>query len=135
MVGQMDSPKWSVNGQSEPLTDLISVMWVPSVRSSNSPKSGKNKTRSYPFFVCILLDQLNAFLLPLQTYQSQNFQDHYLKLMRKDIPYKWSNKQQKTFKWLKQCLTKDPILSHPNFEKEFILITDASADGLGAILA
>ncbi|CAB4438157.1 unnamed protein product [Rhizophagus irregularis] len=55
------------------------------------------------------------------------------KLLEKDIPYKWSNKQQKTFKWLKQCLTKDPILSHPNFEKEFILITDASADGFKII--
>ncbi|EXX70442.1 enzymatic polyprotein, putative [Rhizophagus irregularis DAOM 181602=DAOM 197198] len=57
------------------------------------------------------------------------------KLLEKDVPYEWTNEQQDTFEWLKQCLTESPILSHPNFEKEFILITDASADGLGAILA
>ncbi|CAB5126555.1 unnamed protein product [Rhizophagus irregularis] len=57
------------------------------------------------------------------------------KLLEKDVPYEWTNKQQDIFEWLKQCLTESPILSHPNFEKEFILITDASADGLGAILA
>jgi hypothetical protein len=57
------------------------------------------------------------------------------KLLEKDVPYEWLDDQQETFEWLKQCLTEDPILSHPNFDKEFILITDASADGLGAILA
>ncbi|CAB5199859.1 unnamed protein product [Rhizophagus irregularis] len=57
------------------------------------------------------------------------------KLLEKDVPYEWTDEQQDTFEWLKQCLTESPILSHPNFEKEFILITDASADGLGAILA
>jgi hypothetical protein len=57
------------------------------------------------------------------------------KLLEKDVPYEWTDEQQNTFEWLKQCLTESPILSHPNFDKEFILITDASADGLGAILA
>ena len=32
-------------------------------------------------------------------------------------------------------MTETPILAHPNYEKEFILYTDASYDGLGFILA
>ncbi|GET61515.1 uncharacterized protein LOC110064491 [Rhizophagus irregularis DAOM 181602=DAOM 197198] len=43
-------------------------------------------------------------------------------------------KQQKALEELKEKLINYPILQHPNFEKEFILITDASGEGLGAIL-
>ncbi|GET61785.1 retroviral-like aspartic protease 1 [Rhizophagus irregularis DAOM 181602=DAOM 197198] len=43
-------------------------------------------------------------------------------------------KQQKALEELKKKLINYPILQHPNFEKEFILITDASGEGLGAIL-
>lgn len=57
------------------------------------------------------------------------------KLLEKDTKYEWTNDQQEAFEILKQCLIKNPILSHPNFDKEFILITDASMEGLGVILA
>src|SRR5579862_614334 len=57
------------------------------------------------------------------------------KLLEKETPYIWRDEQQETFDWLKSCLTKDPILAHPNFDKEFILITDASIDGLGVVLS
>ncbi|GET55355.1 retroviral-like aspartic protease 1 [Rhizophagus irregularis DAOM 181602=DAOM 197198] len=43
-------------------------------------------------------------------------------------------KQQKALEELKKKLINYPILQHLNFEKEFILITDASGEGLGAIL-
>ncbi|GET58735.1 retroviral-like aspartic protease 1 [Rhizophagus irregularis DAOM 181602=DAOM 197198] len=43
-------------------------------------------------------------------------------------------KQQKALEELKEKLINYPILQHPNFEKEFILITDASGEGLGAKL-
>ncbi|GBC05726.1 hypothetical protein RclHR1_00640014 [Rhizophagus clarus] len=36
---------------------------------------------------------------------------------------------------IKKNINREPILAHPDFSKEFILITDASADGLGAILS
>ncbi|CAB4403280.1 unnamed protein product [Rhizophagus irregularis] len=40
----------------------------------------------------------------------------------------------KALEEIKERLINYPILQHPNFEKEFILITDASGEGLGAIL-
>ncbi|GET61514.1 uncharacterized protein LOC110064491 [Rhizophagus irregularis DAOM 181602=DAOM 197198] len=57
-----------------------------------------------------------------------------MKLTRKDVPFVWTDKQQKALEELKEKLINYPILQHPNFEKEFILITDASGEGLGAIL-
>jgi len=47
---------------------------------------------------------------------------------------KWKEKQEKSFELLKRILTETPVLIHPNFEKEFILCTDASGYALGAVL-
>ena len=46
----------------------------------------------------------------------------------------WSENQIKSFNELKCCLSKQPILVLPNFEKQFFLRTDASNEGVGAIL-
>jgi phosphatidate phosphatase APP1 len=55
--------------------------------------------------------------------------------MKKNVPYIWTNEQQKAFELLKQKLTEVPILTHPDFNQQFIVFTDASAIGLGAILS
>jgi len=36
---------------------------------------------------------------------------------------------------MKEALSKTPVLAYPNFEKEFILDTDASFDSIGAVLS
>ena len=56
-------------------------------------------------------------------------------LLKKDEKFQWTEEHQKAFEILKQKLIEYPILQYPNFEKEFILITDASGIGLGAILS
>ncbi|GBC33494.1 enzymatic polyprotein, putative [Rhizophagus irregularis DAOM 181602=DAOM 197198] len=56
-------------------------------------------------------------------------------LVKKDVPFEWTEKQQEAFEELKIRLMEKPVLDHPNFEKEFILITDASGEGLGAVLS
>ncbi|CAB5180558.1 unnamed protein product [Rhizophagus irregularis] len=57
-----------------------------------------------------------------------------MELTRKNVPFVWTDKQQKALEELKKKLINYLILQHPNFEKKFILITDASGEGLGAIL-
>ena len=47
----------------------------------------------------------------------------------------WPSEHQKTFNTLKLALTTSPVLGYPNFNREFILETDASLRGLGAVLS
>ena len=56
-------------------------------------------------------------------------------LLAKDENFKWSDKCSSSFNELNSCLSSSPILSYPNFQELFILETDASLLGLGAILS
>ncbi|GBC09217.1 hypothetical protein RclHR1_00870008 [Rhizophagus clarus] len=58
-----------------------------------------------------------------------------IELTKKEVDFNCSDECQKSFNELKRILVKNPILAHSDFNKEFILITDASAVGLGAILS
>ncbi|EXX59701.1 gag-pol fusion protein [Rhizophagus irregularis DAOM 197198w] len=57
------------------------------------------------------------------------------KLLRKDSPFVWTEAQQQSFDLLKTHLVQAPILAYPKFDEKFILLTNASTLGLGAILA
>jgi len=55
-------------------------------------------------------------------------------LLKKETPYTWTEIQQQAFEYLKQCLITAPILIYPDFSKRFLLFTDGSYVGLGAVL-
>ena len=57
------------------------------------------------------------------------------KLTRKDVAWEWGNDQRDAFECIKQCLISEPILGYPDFTREFIVYTDASGYGIGAVLA
>jgi hypothetical protein len=57
------------------------------------------------------------------------------KLLKKDARYEWNEPQENAFQHLKTKLTSYPFLQYPDFSKEFILTTDASNCGLGAVLS
>jgi hypothetical protein len=56
-------------------------------------------------------------------------------LLKKDAKYVWEEGQEIAFHTLKQKLMSQPILQYPDFSKEFILTTDASNGGAGAVLS
>ena len=58
-----------------------------------------------------------------------------LTLLKKDTSFEWTNKQQNAFDYLKKRLMEAPILQYPDFTKPFLIYTDASGTGLGAVLS
>lgn len=56
-------------------------------------------------------------------------------LKKKGHAFNWSPQCQQAFELLKACLTSPPILGHPDLERPFIVYTDASDTGLGAVLS
>ena len=50
------------------------------------------------------------------------------------VPWQWGDVQQNAFNTIKDKLSSPPILAYANFSKPFILHTDASTEGLGAVL-
>lgn len=56
------------------------------------------------------------------------------KLTHKNIPFKWTSECDEAFREIKSILVSSPILSCPNWNYPFILQTDASTVGLGAVL-
>ena len=57
------------------------------------------------------------------------------RLQKKNIHFSWSNECQQAFDSIKQLLISSPTLRYPNFDREFLLMTDASNVGVGAILS
>jgi hypothetical protein len=56
-------------------------------------------------------------------------------LTKDDSKYIWDEDCEDAFGKLKEKLTTAPTLAHPNYDKPFLLYTDASNTGLGAVLA
>ena len=56
------------------------------------------------------------------------------KLLKKAVPFHWDIAQEQSFHSLKLALTSATILAFPDYTAPFILYTDASACGLGAVL-
>ena len=57
------------------------------------------------------------------------------RLLRKDIRWSWAEKEEEAFKHSKELLTSSPLLTHFDPTLPLVLACDASAFGIGAVLA
>jgi len=57
------------------------------------------------------------------------------RLTEKDVSFHWGEAQDEAFQKLKELLSQAPVLAHPRKEGQFILDTDASDEGIGAVLS
>ena len=55
-------------------------------------------------------------------------------LTEKDRPFQWCPTCEEAFQRLLRCLSSTPILGYPDFHQQFVVETDASNMGLGAVL-
>ena len=56
-------------------------------------------------------------------------------LTKKDVKWSWNTETEDSFQVLKELMTKPPVLAHPDFERSFILTTDASGFAIGGVLS
>jgi len=98
---------------------------VESVKSFPTPKTVKQLKRFLGLvgYCRKFIPQFSEIVAPLH------------KLLKKDEKYMWEESQEIAFLTLKQKLISQPILQYPDFSWEFILTTDASNDGAGAVLS
>ena len=57
------------------------------------------------------------------------------RLTAKGVPFSWTETEQAAFEQLRQFLLEAPVLAYPEPGVEFIVDTDASADGVGSVLS
>ena len=55
-------------------------------------------------------------------------------LTKQTVPFQWTTNCQSSFERLKCLLASPPVLAYPDFARTFVLHTDASDDGLSAVL-
>ncbi|GBO17949.1 Retrovirus-related Pol polyprotein from transposon 297, partial [Araneus ventricosus] len=89
------------------------VSYLGHIISSDGVKTDSEKTRQ----------NFSAIARPLH------------KLTEARLNFNWTEECEKSFNILKQAFITSPILTYPRTDKEFILDTDASNEGIGAVLS
>ncbi|XP_039029393.1 uncharacterized mitochondrial protein AtMg00860-like [Hibiscus syriacus] len=59
---------------------------------------------------------------------------HLTKLLKKSVPFIWTNRCQESFESLKEVLTDATVLVQPESGKDYTTYSDASHNGLGCVL-
>ena len=84
--------------------------------------------------------QLRSFLGLVNFYRDMTIRRSEIltpltKLTSKKKDFKWGPTEQDAFDTIKLAISKETLLTYPNFSKEFEIHTDASQYQLGAVIA
>ena len=109
----------SADGVSADLRKVNTVLTWPVPRNKKELRSFLGLCSYYRKFVCSFAEVAG----PLH------------KLEEKDIPYVWTDDCETVFNRLKSLLTSIPILGYPVTDGCFVIDTDASDTGIGAVLS
>ena len=144
-------------GQSPWCSAKITGSWTKTKKCSFMPEQtqhlGHTASQSRVFvglrkIAALSVSQISRFEFPrsflgLASYYQQFVSEHsriagplYV-LTRKDAPFVWTDVIKKAFETVKELLTEASTLVFPDFSKwkDFHSLTDASGEGLGAVLA
>ena len=117
------------------------VSYLGHVISENGVLPDKTKTKVIEEFPTPqTLKQLKSFLGSMSYYRRfipgfSGLASPLHKLLKKDARYEWTSEQERAFRGLKSKRISPPILRYPDYSHKFILTTDASNEGLGAVLS
>jgi hypothetical protein len=109
----------TTNGVKPDEKKIAAVIDFPMPKSQKDIKSSLGLAGYYRRFI----DNFSAIARPLTD------------LLKKDQLWKCGEKEQSSFDMLKSRLTKAPLLQYPDFNRPFIVTTDASGYAIGAILS
>ena len=57
-----------------------------------------------------------------------------MRLLKKDTPFEWDERAQESFDALKRALASAPVISPPDYSRDFILYVAASLETIGMVL-
>ena len=77
-----------------------------------------------------LVNYYRRFVQDLATIAAPLYQ-----LLKKDGAWRWDHTHASSMQRLKETLSSPPLMALPHFDRDFVLSTDASATGLGAVLS
>ena len=97
---------------------------LKAIRDFERPKNKKNVRQ--------VLGKINFYYKYIENASNQLEPLH--NLLRKNVPFEWTEKCEQAFKNIKNYLCSSPILAIYDQSKEVFIYTDASGEGLGAVL-
>ena len=101
--------------------------------------STSSRVKCWPFWISLNPRKQRNWLLSwvplISTSSSSQLADPLRLLLRKDVPWVWTEAQSAAFATLKQNIASPPILIHFNSDAPTVVSADASGVALGAVLS
>lgn len=107
------------------LGSYVTKKYLEKVLSVPRPRSKKGVQRFLG-----LVNYLHRFIPNLHLKQ-----ENLVKLTHKNVDFEWTEVHNKEFELLKQWVKQQTFLRHPDYTKQFYVVTDASNAGIGGMLA